>query len=265
MVLSQLFGNHGTLTKIHTNFGLVQALAVLGTSAVAALYARERVYFWLFRDRIPVVKRQPLSAKSLFHLVQTGAISMLSFFIMFKCSAVYWTPFQPLSMHYWFPIVVPFFAILLLRDVVFLLPLHSRMHTPRFWRFHKFHHEIHRNAQSLHAFHLDALDLIIENVGAPFLLLATQRLLGMPVGVHWLTGAMLTFHDGGLHSINPYSIMYFNPILDHNLEPNVMHQLHHAINKGYYGFVPFHHLIPQRRRADCDRYNELFQTDFTFS
>lgn len=53
----------------------------------------------------------------------------------------------------------------------------------------------------------DALDLIIENVGAPFLLFGAQRLLGLPVGIHWYVGVLLTCHDGALHSVNPYSVM----------------------------------------------------------
>ena len=321
LVLSLLFGSHGrTLSNTSTTLGLVQALAVLGASSVGALYARERVYFRLFRDRIPAIKRQPLSRETQFHLLQTGAISMLSFGLLFKCSAVYWTPFAPRSPRFWCSIVLPFYAILALRDVLLLLPLHTLMHKggPRFWRLRKspsphpgepfssrdarsidaisdslsrslflfhlladrFHHEVQRNAQSLHAFHLDAFDLLVENVGAPFLLLGAQycaqRLFpsahavasssspSVQVGLHWLTGLLLTFHDGGLHSINPFSVMYFNPLLDRFLEPNVMHQLHHAVVQGYYLFVPWHHLLPGRRRADCDRYNRVFNTDFDF-
>ena len=42
------------------------------------------------------------------------------------------------------------------------------------------------------------------------------------------------------------------------------HQLHHALNKGHYLFVPWSHVLPKRRRADCDRYNHVFKTDFGF-
>ena len=140
LVLSLLFGSHGrTLSNTSTTLGLVQALAVLGASSVGALYARERVYFRLFRDRIPAIKRQPLSRETQFHLLQTGAISMLSFGLLFKCSAVYWTPFAPRSPRFWCSIVLPFYAILALRDVLLLLPLHTLMHKggPRFWRLRK--------------------------------------------------------------------------------------------------------------------------------
>ena len=100
----------------------------------------------------------------------------------------------------------------------------------------------------------------------PFLLLGGQYVLGLPVGLHWFTGALLTVHDGALHSVNPFSVMYFNPIFDWLLEPNVNHQLHHALNKGHYTFVPWEHaLSPAKRTADCNRYNQVFKTNFVFA
>ena len=103
----------------------------------------------------------------------------------------------------------------------------------------------------MHAFHIDLPDLIIENVGAPFLLCAAQLLAGRRVGIHWLVGVLLTSHDGALHSVNPHSAMYFNPVLDRIFKANVFHQLHHATSRGYYRFVPWAHVLPARRRADC--------------
>jgi len=91
-----------------------------------------------------------------------------------------------------------------------------------------------------------------------------QYLLGLDVGIHWFVGVLLTFHDGALHSINPYSIMYFNPILDNRLKGNVTHQLHHALNKGYYLFVPYEHFDADARSKDVQKYNKVFKTTFTF-
>ena len=62
----------------------------------------------------------------------------------------------------------------------------------------------------------------------------------------------------------PHSAMYFNPVLDRIFKANVFHQLHHATSRGYYRFVPWAHVLPARRRADCARYNEVFDADFEF-
>ena len=106
---------------------------------------------------------------------------MLSYWVMHQTSVVYFTP-PALTLSFWLSIFVPFYALLALRDLFFLGPLHSRLHTPRLWRLHKLHHEPIKSAQSLHAFHIDLLDLIIENVGAPFLLFGLQLALGYSVG-----------------------------------------------------------------------------------
>jgi len=60
--------------------------------------------------------------------------------------------------------------------------------------------------------------------------------------------------------------VYFNPLLDYLLKPNIYHQLHHAVNKGYLLFVPYHHVskAPARQRVDTDEYNRVFKTSFTF-
>jgi hypothetical protein len=76
-------------------------------------------------------------------------------------------------------------------------------------------------------------------------------------------GVLLTCHDGALHSVNPFSVMYFHPLLDACFKGNVTHQLHHALNKGHYLFVPWGHMLPARRQADCERYNYVFKTDFS--
>lgn len=65
--------------------------------------------------------------------------------------------------------------------------------------------------------------------------------------------------------MNPYSVMYFNPLLDRLFKANVHHQIHHALNRGYYLFVPWAHVLPARREADGALYNRVFQTDFALS
>ena len=257
-VVSVLFGVHRSAVAA------AAACAALGFASVAILQYREIAHFWLLSDRIPRCKQRALPSKSHAYVFQTAAASMLSYWVMHQTSVVYFTP-PALTLSFWLSIFVPFYALLALRDLFFLGPLHSRLHTPRLWRLHKLHHEPIKSAQSLHAFHIDLLDLIIENVGAPFLLFGLQLALGYSVGIHWFVGVLLTCHDGALHSVNPFSAMYFNPVLDAALKANVHHQLHHSLNKGYYLFVPWSHVLPSRRRADWARYNRVFGTDFACS
>lgn len=257
-----LHGGEATRRYDHLTLGVV--LACQGAMVVLAIYARERFYFWFFGDRIAEHKRKgQLAPRTYFYVFQTAALSMSSFFAMERTGIVFYEPYS-----FSFPFLGEnfglFYLILILRDVFFLWPLHGLMHTRRWYFLHKTHHEATHDAQSLHAFHIDAFDLVIENVGAPFLLLIAQYFLGFRVGFHWMVGVLLTCHDAALHSVNPYSVMYFNPLLDRFLKPNVHHQLHHAINKGYLLFVPYHHLLGKGKQIDVVEYNRVFRTSFTF-
>ena len=237
------------------------ACTSLGFASVAILQHREVLNFWILADRVPHSKRRPLPAKSHRFVFQTAAASMLSYFAMHQTALVYFTP-PALTLSFWLSIFVPFYLLLALRDVFFLAPLHARLHTPQWYHLHKLHHEPTKSAQSLHAFYIDLVDLIIENVGAPFLLFGLQLVLQRPVGIHWFVGVLLTCHDGALHSVNPHSAMYFNPVLDAIFKGNVHHQLHHALNKkSHLLFVPWSHMLPARRHADCELYNRVFCTD----
>lgn len=253
----------GAAVDINTTRGLTVACATLGVLSVLALHCREQLYFYIMGNKVPDCKRSPIQRKTYWYIFQTAFFSMTSFGMMHKTGVIYFSELS-LTFECWREIFIPFFALLVLRDAVFLGPLHALLHTKKYYHLHKLHHEQTNNAQSLHAFHIDLIDLVIENVGAPFLLFGCQHLLGYTVGIHWLSATLLTFHDGALHSINPYSVMYFTPGFDCFLHGNVTHQLHHALNKGYYRFVPYRHVFEDDRKADCSKYNKTFKTNFSF-
>ena len=259
LVVTALFGRTAELSTV----GLAASCAALGVASVAILQYREVLHFRFLAGRIPKSKRRALPERSFPLIFQTAAASMVSYGTCAKLGLVYFSP-PSFTLSFWLSIFGPFYALLALRDVFFLGPLHPILHSRRWWDLHKVHHEPTKSAQSMHAFHIDLPDLIIENVGAPFLLFAAQLLAGRRVGIHWLVGVLLTSHDGALHSVNPHSAMYFNPVLDRVFKANVFHQLHHATSRGYYRFVPWAHVLPARRRADCARYNEVFDADFEF-
>ena len=116
----------------------------------------------------------------------------------------------------------------------------------------------------MHAYHIDILDLFFENTSAPWLFVAVYYALGWDVRISWITTILFVSHDSSLHSINPYSVMYFNPVLDYVFKANITHQLHHALNRGYLLFWPYYHVFPASRKADIERYNQVFKTQYEF-
>ena len=247
---------------------LALVLAVQGAAAAYILYLRERVHFWLleqFRSSVskpPAWKSPSLTSKSLRYIFQTTAFSQHSFFWTRLMGYTHHDPYQ-ITGSFWGTQFLQFYTLLVLRDFCFLLPLHTKMHA-EWYHLHKTHHEPTRNLQAMHAFYIDLVDLFVENAGAPFLLLTFQRLCGSRIGFHWLVGVLLTCHDASLHSINPYSTLYFNLLLDWRLKGNICHQLHHALNKGYLLFAPYQHWFSDKRQLDIDRYNRIFQTSYKF-
>ena len=96
--VSNLFG--GDQTVVYDTLSLARACALLGFAAVGILHARERVYFWLFADRIAHCKHKSLSKKTLWYILQTSALSMSSFFLMYKYDIIYFkTP--NVSISFW--------------------------------------------------------------------------------------------------------------------------------------------------------------------
>ena len=74
-----------------------------------------------------------------------------------------------------------------------------------FFFFNETHHEVKCNAQTLHAFHIDGLDLFIESLCGIWLLGLAQYCLGLPMKIHVYAYALNILHEGVVHSINPYS------------------------------------------------------------
>jgi len=264
-IVTGLFGGDQSPAARHSDRNLALACLALGVTTVVVMHARELTWFAVLGDRVPACKRKVLSPRTRSYLLSTTGISMASFFTLYKAGIMRYTP-PSFTAAFWLEAFAPFYAVLVLRDVCFLAPLHKAMHaSPVLYRLlHKTHHEVGSDAQALHAFHIDAADLVVENVGAPLLLLAGQRLLGRLPLLHWLTALLLTMHDGALHSVNPFSAMYFNPLLDWLLKANVNHQLHHALNAGHLLFVPWSHVFRKGRQTDCRRYNQVFKTTFEF-
>jgi len=142
--------------------------------------------------------------------------------------------------------------------------LHGFMHNrnyPWFYKIHKNHHQISKQISYINLFYFDIPDLIVENVCAPFFILFAKYLLfgGYP-SMHIFSYILLVVADGNLHSCNPYSIIYFNPVVDYFFKSTITHNLHHALSKGYLTLLPYKHYLKSEREKDVKIYNQLYET-----
>jgi len=229
-------------------------------------YARERLYFSVFGQRIAKVKRDyTLTWRNFYFVCQTMITTYLSVNLGILSQIIVPQFISVFSAKYWLTILGEFYALQILKDVIFLIPLHERMHESKWWyQFHKTHHEVGKNAQFFMAYNIDLIDLFIENAGAPVLYWIAQWLLGYKVGVSVGAYILLVWLDAGIHSVNPYTVLLFNPILDAIFKCNVAHQLHHSKNLDHYTFLPYCHIWPSCRSRDVKEYNKIFETTFPF-
>merc|ERR1712226_295181 len=125
--------------------------------------------------------------------------------------------------------------------------------------------------------YFDFLDIIIENLCAPSILLLFQFLV-RPNDVPQLDICAYIFlmsTDINAHSLCPYTLGFYNPFLDSLMNIPVSHNLHHALNYGHYTVWPLHqikgihHFDPKTKslvdgsiEKDFALYNRVFKTDF---
>jgi len=241
-----------------------QNLTILSIAFVSHCWLRERINFWVFGDLVSKHKRDyTLSWRNWYFVLQTSVISVFNNHLFVRQGLYYWDTKNFFSLSNLFEVWFTFFILQLLKDAFSLLPFHEKMHNEYYW-LHKTHHEVSRNAQSLMAFHIDILDLFIENACAPMFFVFGQWLLGYKMSMNLAAFTLVALMDMNIHSVNPYSVMLYNPILDYVFNCNVAHQIHHARNKDNYTFIPYHHLLPGRKQKDFDDYNKYMGTSFTY-
>ena len=61
--------------------------------------------------------------------------------------------------------------------------------------------------------------------------------------VHYMSFYFLVVCDQMVHSLDPYTAVFWNPLFDNMMRGCVSHNLHHALNKGHYTIWPKHNLI----------------------
>merc|ERR1712238_258635 len=92
-------------------------------------------------------------------------------------------------------------------------------------------------------FYFDVPDLIGENLIGPLLFCSVKFLFGgSSCSIHYASFFLSVVCDQTVHSLNPYTITFWNPLLDNFLRPNLSHNLHHSSKVGHYTIWPLHQI-----------------------
>jgi len=162
-------------------------------------------------------------------------------------------------------IAVEYWIMILLKDYTSMYFLHQWMHKPENYWIHKHHHLVGVEVQGNHAYSIGPLDVFLENECALFLYGFAKWLIYGSLRIHFAAFAFVGMHDVLVHSLNPYSPVHFNPLLEYFHKPTLEHNLHHMIQKDYYVFDSFRHVFDLKTRdQDLAKYNELCKTTICF-
>ena len=153
----------------------------------------------------------------------------------------------------------------LLTDSV-LWCVHRWLHSKNGYLYHKSHHHGTQDLGIGIGLHTDLIDNILKTGIAFPMLLGTKKVLGFEPTIQYLSMMLWIVMGIQLHSTNPYTPYFFNPILDFLARPTVSHNLHHATQQSHYTFVPWQHFWdPMSKQDDTDTYNRCMKTKFPMS
>lgn len=238
-----------------------KTVSIVMTTIILLLQFREYANYIILGDDVAKMKREyVMSWKNWGYVVQTGAIFILEGYLAAESGLFYYTKIE-YNWEMYCEIFLMFYILQLSKDFFSLYFLHKWMHD-EWYSLHKGHHEVRGNSNSLLAFHIDPIDLFFENICSPIFLFLGQYLLGYEVKVHVAAVVVVALMDANIHSVNPYSVTLWNPLLDYLFRCNIAHNIHHMYNKENYMFIPYHHVFPALRKRDCDRYNQFLGTGF---
>jgi len=148
----------------------------------------------------------------------------------------------------------------LIRDVLGMRLLHAWMHK-KAYSLHKSHHASKINVNMMNVAYFDWFDLFLEN-GVGIVVFGTLKYVLFGSGMLW-QGVMMQFHfDTVIHSVNPYTAAFLNPVLDWFCLANISHNLHHAVVNDYYPALPLNHIYDRKSAfSDIAKYNKLMGTN----
>lgn len=166
-----------------------------------------------------------------------------------------------------------------IKDALSMNVFHQIMHK-QWYGLHMAHHMPMKELSGINLWFFDLADIVVENIMAPTILLM-MKLIAWETGagvfpqLHYMSFILLAITDVNIHSICPYTIGFYNPILDSILKPNISHNLHHALNVGHYTVWPWHQLkgvssydsrvrenVDGNIQLDMQAYDKVFKTNF---
>mmetsp|Transcript_2570 Transcript_2570/g.2849 ORF Transcript_2570/g.2849 Transcript_2570/m.2849 type:complete len:395 (-) Transcript_2570:145-1329(-) len=222
----------------------------------------------------------------IFYFIKIGLISIpLACFLQVKIGMMYWKPLTDsvmvIGVGEWYElhisqlmvVYLEYLVISFLKDGIAMNILHQLFHTI-WWSHHETHHLPEKELSVFNAFYFDVPDLIGENLIGPLLFCSIKLLFGgSSCSIHYASFFLSVVCDQTVHSLNPYTITFWNPLLDNFLRPNLSHNLHHSSKVGHYTIWPLHQIQgvsgPNNKGKardtfsfDIDDYNKTFDTHF---
>jgi len=170
-------------------------------------------------------------------------------------------------------VYLEYLLISFIKDALCMNIMHQMFHSC-WYDHHEIHHLPMKNLSTLNAFYFDVPDLFLEDGVGPMLLMGLKALGGGDCSVHYMSFYFVVVCDQFVHSLNPYTAVFWNPLFDNMMRGAVSHNLHHALNKGHYTIWPQHHIIgvetPNHKTGkamdgfeiDILEYNNIFDTKF---
>ena len=107
---------------------------------------------------------------------------------------------------------------------------------------HKTYHLPMKKLSVVNTFYFDVPDLFVEDGIGPLLVFLKKGLFDTTMQVHYGVYMLCVLCDQTCHSLSPDTCSFWNPLFNNILRPTVLHNLHHALNRGHYAIWPIHHV-----------------------